>query len=127
MIAPAGAAPDRPPVPTSTSFPLALANGEEVPLTLTFRLLNQLRAKDKAAYKAYSAAFASGISADVLGALDVVYAAYLCGQIELTGGVSGAYSHDVFVYELVPDDWATVIGAYNRLVHPKASEGSATR
>ena len=110
-------------IPTT---PFELADGQVVPLVLTYRLLLALRAKDKAAYKAYNDA-RNKRSVDDVDILDyeisTLYAAYLCGVLAVDGDMDDAMGRNEFI-DALPYDEREIGQAVSALTAPKARVAS---
>lgn len=102
---------------------LTMSDGTVLKLTLTWGLLVKLRAKNKSLYKRFSSVITKGFIEDIVQALDIVYAGYLCEYIDENGGLDDALTEDEF-QAVAPNDIYEVIQAAQELIAPKAAAAS---
>ena len=102
---------------------LTMSDGTVLKLTLTWGLLVKLRAKNKSLYKRFSSVITKGFVEDIVQALEIVYAGYICQYIDETGGTDDALTEDEF-QAVAPNDIYEVIQAAQELIAPKAAAAS---
>lgn len=105
---------------------LTMSDGTVIKLTLTWGLLVKLRAKDKSLYKRFSSVITKGFVEDIVQALDIVYAGYLCEYIDENDGLDDALTEAEF-QAVAPNDIYEVIQAAQELIAPKAAAASRAR
>lgn len=108
----------------NTTYEFTLEDGEVVKMSLTFYALYQLRGKNKSLYERYNRCLAN-TSKGVLDELDtitVLYAAYVCANLD----AENLMSEEEFIMRCGSDRNAvgTAIGA---LINPKKATASASR
>ena len=109
----------------NTVVELELENGEVVRLTLAYRFLLQLSAKDRKAYDEYNASWRKKEEKrDEFDNLRFIYTGYLCAALA-DGTFDEAMTWDQFI-DVAPIDREAVGVALMGLIAPKRKGASAT-
>lgn len=99
------------------------ADGEKVPVTINFHLLNKLRRQhSKSLYKEFGRIAMKG-SDDIDDMLSVVYIGYLCAYFAGNGDFDGAMSREAF-YERCPSGVGYVMAVASELIDPNGRGAS---
>ena len=106
----------------STRRKLVLNDGSQVDLTLNNALLYQLRSERKIEYDKFNDFIFNG-GKDYFQLVDVLYVAYLCGQLDGRGSLDGAMSNVDFMLAL-PEDPNAIAEEVQWLTAPKKMRDS---
>ena len=106
----------------NTTYEIETLSGEKLKLTLSYRYLNQLRAKHREQYADFNRIMTTGAK-DMFDNLTVLYTGYLCQRVAETGDTEGAMSFDDFM-DACPA-WEDVQRAVGMLIAPKKTMASA--
>ena len=98
----------------TTNMVFDLNDGEKINLTISFKLLYQLRSKNKSLYEKYSKTVLLG-SEDLFDFIQIIYVAYLCANID---DLSNCMDFETFI-DKIPNNARIIAETAGELTQPK--------